>query len=448
MKRQRATETAPRNKKKRQLNGDQQQDDDLEVNDNNEGYEEHETECSTEHENPHIYEMGMSDEEDDNNSQDDPPEPPPISKDCEQDLIWDEENHDSDTQQSTNESDVEEELTETDFPRANPTTRNLRSATIAAAQSLSACNRDDVNEVLAEDESVWKMVPLTYSVDDEHRELLKEYNKSVANVTKLRKYLQDKTFDNKSLYLHMLEEAVILQRQVELDYLTNCDAYQAMNADLTSRHSYICRPFSEELLRAHRKKITKGMTVVDGKGDDGKWPVAEIVGEWIEDALKEEKDQRLPHDAEEPILPGSTTTIKSFLRDLDSTCAVYNIPHNGKIALLEWLNKGAPQVRTGIRVSKAGRNVHDCEKYLLKDWRDVSVDACPKNCILFIGENRWKIKCPCGEYRFSPCCNNSNCKTGGINCDPFETPTHNQRSSYSVLKYRQVIFYACEFEWF
>jgi hypothetical protein len=234
----------------------------------------------------------------------------------------------------------------------------------------------------------------------------------------------------------MCEEAVILQRQVELNYLADCDAYQALDENLRSRHSYVCPEVPAGLLRAHRRKITKGKTVIDGKDENGKWPVADIVGEWILDAVKEEKDQRYPLDADEPILPGSATTVKSFLRDLDGACAIHNIPHNGKIAILEWLNRGVPEIRTGIRVSKAGRNVHDCEKYLRKDWRDVSVDACPNNCILFIGEHRWKIKCPCGEYRYSKCCNNNNCTAGGIDCDPFETPTHNQRSSYSVLKYR------------
>jgi hypothetical protein len=320
----------------------------------------------------------------------------------------------------------------------------LHSAQIAAnVPKNGTCVRDAAIEQfpLPETEFVWKAVDLKNAVDEEHRELLLAYNDSVKNLTKLQLYMSKQPLLSRSnVYLYFCEEAVMLQREVELRYLRNCEAYQAIDPDTMQRHGYICQAIPPQVLESHNRKIIKGKTVIDGKDENGNWPVTEIVAEWIQDAMREEKDQRFPDDANFPLQGDSClngqSTVKSFIRDFESTCAVHNVPHNGKLALLDCFHRHLPEVRLGIRESKAGNNVHDFNKYLLKDWRDITIDVCPKNCILFVGEHRWKIKCPCGEYRFSKCGNNGKCTKGGLDCSPYDNPSHSLRSSYQSIAYR------------
>lgn len=366
------------------------------------------------------------------------------------DSIWEDENGNSqefaEARQTADDREIEQ-------PRSEINHRVLRSAAIAAsAANKESCQRHNTEVVDKETEqqeqqNAWETVPLDNAVDLTHRRILVAYNERVKNLIKLKSYLAKESYEGGVLYLYLLEEEIIRQRQVELDYLSTADAYQALDSSLSFRHRYVCQPIDPDLLKAHKRKIIKGTTVIAGKDEHGKWPLAEIVGEWIQDALKGESDQRLPHDANDPVYcdaskPEGWISVKSFLRHYDSTCSVHNISHTAKLAVLESVQRICPRLRLGLRLSTAGNIVHDYSKYLIKDWRDVTIDVCPHNCILYIGDNRWKIKCPppCGEYRFSACCNNGNCKAGGIDCDPFQTPTHSVRSAYNILKYRQVLF--------
>ncbi len=358
-----------------------------------------------------------------------------------QDLDWEDANGQEDYDDNLSQ---EEEPTYVE-PRTD-TTRVLRSATIAASVSLSCDMPAAIPETppppAAANALECSKVNLNDAVDEEHRQLLDAYNESVENLSRLRSYLaKHPEQDCQSVYVHLCEEAVILQNHAELRYLRTCDAYQAINLSSGLRHSYVHKPVPPAAVKSHQAKVIKGKTVVKGKDGSGKWPMNEQVGEWILAALKEEKDQRFPEDAKFPLLgdgdllPGQST-LSEFLRDLEGTCALSNIPHNGKLAILDWLHRHVPELRTGTRVSKAGNNVHDFYKYLMTDWRHVLVDACPNNCMLYVGEHRWDIKCPCGEYRFSKCGNNGKCTQGGVDCNPYETPTHNQRSSFQVVMYR------------
>lgn len=367
-----------------------------------------------------------------------------------QDLDWEEVNGDNGQQDSDDEDEGDYQQEPVYVAPRPEAPRVLRSATIAAATLLD-CNHD---APLAEEEVVVAVPPpsalclacakvnLHDAVDEQHRQLLDAYNESVENLSRLRAYLaKHPEQDGSSVYVHLCEEAVILQSDAELRYLRTSNAYQAIDPVSGLRDAYVHKPIPPAVRKSHRAKIIKGKTVGPGRDEHGKWPMSELVGEWIEAALKEEKDQRFPVDAVFPLqgdadlLPGQST-LSEFLRDLEGTCAMHNIPHNGKMAVLDWIARHVPGLRTGTRVSKAGNNVHDFYKYLLTDWRHAPIDACPNNCMLYVGENRWKIKCPCGEYRFSKCCNNGKCTQGGIDCDPFETPTHSQRSSYQVVMYR------------
>lgn len=472
-KRQRAKESAPRNIKKRNktseivlllsslnnlfnlliftANNNQNNDFDFHADDNNDEYDEPEGGQYFENKEEDSTLVPLINETNDGGSKESIETRDVSALVSRQDSDWNDRNledsmsNDEPVDVLEEQQPVEEE--EVEQPR-NISTRVLRSAVIAASvPSNGTCDRaesDIIASNLAQEEnrSVWELVALNCSVDAEHRQLLIEYNHSVANLAKLRHYLRTNSHESQSLYLHMCEDAVILQRQAELLYLSTAEAYQALDASMLTRDAYVCKPIPVDLLKAHNRKVVKGTTVIDGKDDNGKWPVAEIVGEWIEDALKGEKDQRLPYDANYPVHGDvlnpeeGVSTVKAFLRDFDSTCAVNNMSHKAKLGLLDTLHRNIPSLRLGIRASLAGNNVHDYSKYMLKDWRDVTVDVCPSHCALFIGENRWKIKCPCGEYRYSKCGNNGNCKKGGIDCDPFETPTHNARSSFNVLKYR------------
>lgn len=317
-------------------------------------------------------------------------------------------------------------------------TRVLRSSASAAASAIHPApsqERQTPDAMFL----AFPKIPEKFAVDEEHLSLLLSYNQSVDNLRKLKHYLESHMSDSRSLLLHLCEEAVLLDKEAELNYLATCEVYQAALGP--SNNAYVCEPISVDVQRAHRSKIVKGKTVVQGKDENGKWPMSEIVGEWIVLAHKGEKDQFFPEDADYAVQgdlpPTDENTLKAFLRDLNDTCAVNNIPHTGVIAFLDCLRRHAPDVRTGVRPSKRGEGmVHDFNKYLIKDWRDVSIDACPNHCILYVGKYRWAIRCPCGEYRYSKCTNNGKCKEGGINCDPFKTPSHNQRSSYLLVKYR------------
>lgn len=341
---------------------------------------------------------------------------------------------------STEEDDEDEVIQESRIVE-HPSKRQLRSATLAANFS-SVTVADTVHQVQVPPNTFrCEKELLTSAIDEEHLELLQAYNQSVANLAKLRSHLIKIPHESGGLYLHLCEEAVLLQREAELKYLSTCDAYLAQEG---RQSTYNCQPIDAEVRRVHKCKIIKGNVVIIGKDENGKWPRTELVDGWIQMALKGEKDQTFPADADFAILGDDDfqggSTVKKFLRDLDGTCAVNNIGYSGLEAFLSCLHRHAPSFRCGLRKSKKGDGlVQGFRDYLVKDWRDVTIDVCPNNCILYVGEHGKAIMCPkedCGEYRFSKCSNNGKCKNGGVNCDPFKTPTHNQRSSYQIIKYR------------
>jgi hypothetical protein len=282
---------------------------------------------------------------------------------------------------------------------------------------------------------VWGRADVSQAVDGAHKLLLEDFNEKVNTLQKLQLYLSKNPDEMRDAFVYLCEDEIILSREEEWEYLQTCDAYQ--------NHEYEYVPIPEDFLAVHRRKVIKGAAVVIGKDENGQWPCTDLVAKWIVDALRVEEDQWFPHDADYPVqgdlpLQPGQCTVKTLLRELSGVWAKNNTPHSHTLDILNVLDRNIPGLRLGIRKSKTEKNIHDIKKYLVKDYRDVRIDVCPNNCILFIGDHAEAIRCPCGEYRFSKCGNNGKCKKGGVNCSPFLTPTHNQRSSFQEIHYRLV----------
>lgn len=263
------------------------------------------------------------------------------------------------------------------------------------------------------------------AVDARHGELLGKVNQLIGRLASLKHLLSSNPEKESVVYLHLLEEQIILAREAELTYLRTSAKY---------RHSYNKRVADNiALLPKFPSRIKHVRDAISGK-----WPNNPMTDEWIQQALGADL-HKYPvniNDLVDSTEGSNHCTLGNFHSKLNDLCASNNVTTQGRNAIVTLLVQET-SLNLGVRRHPTTNNIiHTSGEYLKFDPRAWFVDCCINQCTLFVGEFGELIRCPkCNTPRFSKCNYGGKCQYG-IECSPFVNLSHKYRTSNQIMTYR------------
>jgi hypothetical protein len=264
------------------------------------------------------------------------------------------------------------------------------------------------------------------AVDGKHNELLQKVNDLIAKLASLKDLLRLRESKDDVIYLHLLEEEIVVAREAELNYLRTSSSYH---------HLFLQRVADKVALPPIFPSRIKHVR----DADTGKWPSDPITDGWIEQALGPDL-HKYPDNINDLIdknVDGQhQCTLREFHQKLNDWAALNNVTTKGRDDIVSML-VNTTNLDLGVRFHPSTNNIiHTSHEYLQHDPRDWLVDCCINQCVLYVGEFASHINCPeCGTPRFSKCNYGGNCQYG-IECSPYVNLTHKYRASNQILIYR------------
>lgn len=342
-----------------------------------------------------------------------------------------------------------EEIDEENLTEVRSTLRRSQRglAPLEASSSLSAgtssSNSSSNNHCSSEQEhfakqsgthsgtsSQMSILPLSYhdQVDVTHGELLKKVEELTNRYNSIQSFLDKAPPSDQILFMHILEEQIVLARKAEMDYLRQCPQYRKI---YNSRMSEI----AEKPLPVFPDRR------VHVRDENGKWPSNPITDAWILIALAPDAHdypKNIKHDIDKNPDAVRNCKLGVFHQKLNNLTSLYNICTVARNEIISLIVENT-DLDLGVRRHPTTNNIiHTSDEYLPHDLRHWMVDVCVNQCVLFIGPYEEYIKCPvCDTHRYTKCNYGGKC-ADGINCSPFVNLSHKYRSSLQTLSYRYV----------